>query len=55
MTHSSRLEYVRRIRARYERAGTRTAKELILDELCEETGYYRKYALRILNGPAEPR
>ena len=51
MTRSSRLEYVGRIRARYEQARTRTAKGQLLDELCKVTGYHRKYALRVLNGP----
>ena len=57
MGRASRWEYFRKIHARYRRAG-REQKRKILDEFCEVTGYHRKYALRILNGPppeAKPR
>lgn len=43
-------EYFRAIYARYQQAD-RQAKQVILNEFCLTTGYHRKYAIRILNGP----
>jgi hypothetical protein len=57
VSHQSRMDYLRRIVPRY-RVSTREAKSRILDEFCQVTGYHRKYALRLLNGPppqAPPR
>src|SRR5512134_1158977 len=48
--HSKR-EYVQAIYQRYRRAG-RPDKGQILDEFCAVTGYHRKHAIRLLNGPA---
>lgn len=46
-----KMEYIRRIYDRYRRASKET-KGRILEELCEVCGYNRKYAIRLLNGPA---
>ncbi len=51
MSFQGRLEYLRRIYDRYAQA-SRRVKGGILDEFCQVTGYHRKYALRLLNGPA---
>jgi hypothetical protein len=45
-----RWEYLKAIYERYRKAG-RKAKKVILSEFCSNTGYHRKYALRLLNGP----
>jgi len=41
------------LRAIYEwyRAAGRKAKHMILSEFCASTGYHRKYAICLLNGP----
>jgi len=44
-------EYFRVIYGRYGKAD-RKAKREMLNEFCLTTGYHRKYAIRILNGPA---
>ena len=44
-----RSEYFRAVYERYHRAG-REAKHLMLNEFCLNTGYHRKYAIRLLNG-----
>jgi len=44
-------EYLRTVYARYRRAANRRAKQKMLDEFCANTGYHRKHALRLLNGP----
>jgi hypothetical protein len=58
MSAPARWEYLRVIHARYRQAG-RQDRGPILDEFCKNTGYHRKYALRLLNGPppgvARPR
>ena len=46
----SRREYLEVIHSRYRRADLRE-KQVILNELCRNTGYNRKYAIRLLNGP----
>ena len=51
MSCASRREYLRRIYARYQEARP-TEKESILDEFCANCDYNRKYAIRLLNGPA---
>ncbi len=50
MTDQSKWEYLKAIHTRYRRAAG-PVKHRILDEFCEVTGYHRKYALRLLNGP----
>lgn len=50
MSMKARKEYLKQIYARYRRAG-RPGKTAILDEFCLNSGYQRKYATRILNGP----
>jgi transposase InsO family protein len=48
--NKGRWEYLRAIYGRYREAG-RKAKKVILSEFCANTGYHRKYAIRLLNGP----
>jgi len=48
--NKGRWEYLRAIYERYRNAG-RKAKKVILSEFCTNTGYNRKYAIRLLNGP----
>ncbi len=50
MSAHAKWEYLRAIHGRYRQA-PREAKGRILDEFCRVTGYQRKYALRLLNGP----
>jgi hypothetical protein len=50
MSAPARWEYLRAIHARYRQA-PRQDRGAILDEFCTNTGYHRKYALRLLNGP----
>jgi hypothetical protein len=50
VTPAARREYVRAVRPRYTLA-PRRAKPAILDEFCATTGYHRKYAITLLNGP----
>jgi transposase InsO family protein len=45
-----RWEYLRVIYERYQNAG-RKSKKVILSEFCTNTGYHRKYAIRLWNGP----
>jgi hypothetical protein len=47
----AKWEYFRVMFARYRRAGDQDRPGL-LDEFCLTTGYNRKYAIRLLNGPA---
>jgi transposase InsO family protein len=54
MSHRSRWEYFRAIYARY-RLADRKLKQVILNEFCANTGYHRKYAIRLLNGPPPGR
>jgi hypothetical protein len=44
------MEYVRAIYERYRTSG-RKVKKVILIEFCANTGYHRKYAIRLRNGP----
>jgi len=54
MSRRSRWEYFRAVYARYRQA-ERRQKQVILDEFCANTGYHRKYAIRLLNGPPPER
>jgi len=54
MSHRSRWEYFRAIYVRYRQAD-RKLKRVILNEFCANTGYHRKYAIRMLNGPPPGR
>jgi transposase InsO family protein len=47
--HQAKWEYFRAIYERYHKA-TRKLKHAILNEFCLNTGYHRKYAIRVLNG-----
>ena len=49
MGRQSIWEYFRSVYARYRQAA-REMKRKMLDEFCANTGYNRKYALRLLNG-----
>lgn len=48
MGHKGRWEYLRAIYERYQKA-ERKGKNVILSEFCANTGYHRKYAIRLLN------
>jgi len=48
--NKGRWEYLGAIYERYRKAG-RQGKRVILSEFCANTGYHRKYAIRLLNGP----
>ncbi len=50
MNKKSRREYLQAIHSRYRRADL-PEKQVILNEFCRNTGYNRKYAIRLLNGP----
>ena len=50
MGRTSRWDYLCQIHPRYRKAG-RSEKGRMLDEFCKVTGYNRKYAVRVLNGP----
>lgn len=54
MSRRSRWEYFRAVYARYRQA-ERRPKQVMLDEFCANTGYHRKYAIRLLNGPPPER
>src|SRR5438445_9096003 len=54
MGRSSRWEYLRAIHPPYRQAD-RQEKKVILNEFCRNTGYHRKYAIRLLNGPPPGR
>ncbi|HUU13009.1 MAG TPA: integrase [Terriglobia bacterium] len=51
MGHEARWEYYRVIYERYRKAEGK-AKRVMLDEFCLNTGYHRKYAIRLLHGPS---
>lgn len=50
MSARAKSEYVQAIYPRY-RGARRRDKQRILDEFCQITGYHRKHAIRVLNGP----
>jgi transposase InsO family protein len=52
--HEARWEYLRVVYERYRKAESKV-KGVMLDEFCLNTGYHRKYALRLLNGPPPGR
>ena len=54
MSRQGRWEYLKAIHPRYQPA-SRVEKQRILDEFCRVTGYHRKSALRLLNGPPPAR
>jgi len=55
MNGSSRREYLEAIYSRYRQADLQE-KQVILSEFCRNTGYNRKYAIRLLNAaPPSPR
>ena len=54
MGNKGKWEYLRAIYGRYRLAG-RQDKNVILSEFCANTGYHRKYAIRLLNGPRPER
>jgi len=47
--HAARRGYLRVVYGRYGKAEGKS-KERMLDEFCLNTGYHRKYAIRLLNG-----
>jgi len=49
MSNKARWEYFRAIYGRYQK-GDREMRQAILNEFCLNTGYHRKYAIRLLNG-----
>ena len=53
MGQKAKWEYFRAIYERYRQAD-RKRKHAILNEFCVNTGYHRKYAIRLLNG-AQPK
>jgi hypothetical protein len=54
VSRQGKWEYLHAIHARYRQA-PRAEKGRILDEFCQVTGYHRKSALRLLNGPPPGR
>ena len=54
MSQKGKWEYFRAIYERYRKAD-RKSKQVILNEFCLNTGYHRKYAIRLLNGPPPGR
>ena len=52
MQRASRHDLVRALAPRYAHVGKRE-KSQILDQVCEVTGYTRKYALTLLKDPPE--
>jgi len=54
MSRQGRWEYLKAIYPRYQPA-SRAEKQRMLDAFCRVTGYHRKSALRLLNGPLPAR
>jgi hypothetical protein len=54
MGRQSKWEFFQTVFARYRRVDRET-KQKMLDEFCANTGYHRKHALRLLNGPPPGR
>ena len=51
MSGKSRWDYLKAIYLRYKKV-SKPLRARILDEFCQVCGYNRKYAIRLLNGPA---
>jgi hypothetical protein len=51
MSGNSKWDYLKAIYPRYRKA-PKPLRSRILDEFCQVCGYNRKYAIRLLNGPA---
>ena len=51
MSQKSKWEYLQVIYTRYRKA-SKEIRALMLNEFCQVCGYNRKYAIRLLNGPA---
>ena len=51
MSGKSRWDYCKAIYSRYKKV-SKPLRARILDEFCQVCGYNRKYAIRLLNGPA---
>ena len=51
MSQKSKWEILQAVYRRYQEA-PRGRKQHILDEFCHLTGWHRKYAIRVLNGPS---
>jgi hypothetical protein len=51
MSGKSRWDYLKAIYSRYKKV-SKLLRARILDEFCQVCGYNRKYAIRLLNGPA---
>lgn len=51
MSQNSQWEYLKAIYTRYRKA-SKELRTVILNEFCHVCGYHRKYAIRLLNGPA---
>jgi hypothetical protein len=54
MSQAVKENWLPKVRARYEKRG-RAGKTRMLDELCEDHGYERKYAIKLLNDSLPPR
>jgi hypothetical protein len=54
MSYRAKRELLHQIAPRYREASS-ALKEVILDEFVAATGYVRKYAIRLLNHPAEQK
>ncbi len=54
MGGKSRWDYLKAIYVRYQKVSKRLRAQ-ILDEFCQVCDYHRKYAIRLLNGPAPQR
>ena len=50
MKRETRYDYGAAVAMRYQRT-SRKREGWILDEFCAATGYYRKYAIKLLRGP----
>ena len=52
MSYSARQELLKSVTKRYLSAG-RKEKAVILDEVCQSTGFHRKHVIRALNNFVE--
>ena len=51
MSGKSKWDYLKAIYYRYKKV-SKPLRARILDEFCQVCGYHRKYAIRLLGGPA---